>query len=226
VASVARVTARMARETGTGRVVNPSGIASRGSSVTARPARTSARLTLASFEAAVLAAGALDHLVPRHARLTARPDVVRQSIERLVAAHQQHRVVEQVVADERARDAPGLVLPLVAEDQVEVAERERRDRLLGLGLDQLRAKARGLGPQPLHHRQRELERHRLERGDPRAAGDGPGRRGQVGLGVRGAFEQRLRVLDQDERRVGQPHAASGLLEQGHAGLALEHRELL
>ena len=39
-------------------------------------------------------------------------------------------------------------------------------------------------------------------------------------------EQRLGVLDQHERRVGQAHAAAGALEQPHAGLALEHRELL
>ena len=33
-------------------------------------------------------------------------------------------------------------------------------------------------------------------------------------------------LDEHERRVGQAHAAAGALEQPHAGLALEHRELL
>ena len=54
----------------------------------------------------------------------------------------------------------------------------------------------------------------------------PGGGGQVGLGERGALEQRLGVLDQHERRIGQAHAAAGPLQQRHAGLALEHRELL
>ena len=68
--------------------------------------------------------------------------------------------------------------------------------------------------------------HRPEAGDARAAGDRPGRRGEVGLGERGAVEQRLGVLGEHERRVGQPDAAPGALEQPDAGLALEHRELL
>ena len=40
-----------------------------------------------------------------------------------------------------------LVLPLVAEHEVEVAERERGQRLLGLGLDQLAAQPRRLALQ-------------------------------------------------------------------------------
>ena len=69
-------------------------------------------------------------------------------------------------------------------------------------------------------------RGRLEGRDPAAAADGAGGGGEVGLGERGALEQRFGVLDEHQRRVGQPHAAAGLLEQPHAGLALEHRELL
>ena len=34
------------------------------------------------------------------------------------------------------------------------------------------------------------------------------------------------MADEDERGVGQPHAAAGPLEQRHPGLALEHGELL
>ena len=52
------------------------------------------------------------------------------------------------------------------------------------------------------------------------------RRGEVGLGERGALEQRVGVADEHERGIGQPDAAAGALEQPHAGLALEHRELL
>ena len=54
----------------------------------------------------------------------------------------------------------------------------------------------------------------------------PGGRGEVGLGERRALEQRVGVPDEHQRGVGQPHAAAGALEQRHAGLALEHRELL
>ena len=57
-------------------------------------------------------------------------------------------------------------------------------------------------------------------------GDRAGGRGQVGLGERRALEQRVGVLDEHERRVGQAHAAARAFEQPHAGLALEHRELL
>jgi DNA-binding transcriptional LysR family regulator len=48
-------------------------------------------------------------------------------------------IVEEVVAGEAAREPPRLVLPLVAEHEVDVPERECRERGLGLGLDQLAA---------------------------------------------------------------------------------------
>ena len=62
--------------------------------------------------------------------------------------------------------------------------------------------------------------------DPAAPGDAAGGGGQVGLGELGALEQRAGVADEHERRVGQPHAAAGRLEQRQPGLALEHGELL
>ena len=71
-----------------------------------------------------------------------------------------------------------------------------------------------------------LQHHRLEARDARPAGDGAGRGGEVGLGERGALEQRVGVLDERQRRVGQAHAAAGALEQRHARLALEDRQLL
>src|SRR4029077_16492053 len=40
------------------------------------------------------------------------------------------------------------------------------------------------------------------------------------------LEQRVGMLDEDERGVGQADAAARTLEQRHAGLALEDRELL
>ena len=126
-------------------------------------------------------------------------------------------------AGQRAR----LVLPLVAEHEVDVAERERGQRLLGLGLDQLAAQPRRVARERLHRRQRRAAARPT--GTPRCA---PGRRRVPAAAARsasasaGALEQRVGVLDQHERGVGQPHAAAGALEQRHAGLALEHRELL
>ena len=58
-----------------------------------------------------------------------------------------------------------------------------------------------------------------------AHGAGRGR-GEVGLRALGAGQQALCVLDEHERRVGQPHAAAGRLEQRGARLALEHLQLL
>ena len=95
--------------------------------------------------------------------------------------------------------------------------RPRRPRSAGRGASRASASHRG---------QREPQRHGLERRDPRAAGDGARGRREVGLGDRGALEQRAGVADEHERRVGQPDAAAGALEQAHARLALEHRELL
>jgi hypothetical protein len=119
-----------------------------------------------------------------------------------------------------------LVLPFVGEYEVDVAERQRGERLLGLGLDQLAAQPRCIARQPLHRRYREPQHDRLKARDAATAGDRAGRRGEVGLGLRRALEQRVGVLDENERRVGQAHAPPGALEQAHAGLALEQRELL
>ena len=140
--------------------------------------------------------------------------------------HDPDRVAGQLVADDAVGQAERVQLPLVGQHEVEVAERERGQRALGLGLDELAAQLRRLAPERLHRRQRDLQRHGLERRDPPAAGHRPGGRGELGLGERGALEQRLGVPDQHERRVGQPQPAAGLLEQRHAGLPLEHRELL
>ena len=116
--------------------------------------------------------------------------------------------------------------PFVAEDEVEVAARERRERDLGLGFDQLAAELGRVAHQRLDRRERELQGDRLEARDACAAADGAGRRGQVRLGQRRALEQRGGVFDQHQRRVGQPHAAACALEQRNPGFALEHRELL
>jgi len=135
-------------------------------------------------------------------------------------------VGEEVVAVDAGRQPARLVLPLVGEHEVEVADRERGQRDLGLLLDDLAAQARRVAREGVHGGQGQVEDDGLEPGDARAAGDGPGGRGEVGLGELGALQQRLGVAGQDQRRVGQAHAATRALEQRHAGLALEHRELL
>ena len=118
------------------------------------------------------------------------------------------------------------MLPLVGQDEIDVAERERGQRLLGLGLDELAAQAGRLARERLHRRDGEAERHRLEGGDPPPPGDAARGRGQLGLRELGPLEQRLGVADEDERGVGQPDPSAGPLEQRQPGLALEHRELL
>ena len=59
------------------------------------------------------------------------------------------------------------MLPLVAEDEVEVAERQRGQRVLGLGLDELAAQPRRVARERLDRRQGEVEGHRLEGRDAR-----------------------------------------------------------
>ncbi len=125
-----------------------------------------------------------------------------------------------------ARQAYGLVLPLVAEREVEVADRERWEGVLGLCLHELTAQPWRIAAECVDRRQRDPPRGGLERADARAAGDAALCRGQLGLGERCALEQRVRVLDEHEARVGQANAAAGALEQGDARLALEYRELL
>ena len=88
-------------------------------------------------------------------------------------------------------------------------ERERGQRLLGLGLDELAAQAGRVARRAPHRGEREPQRDRLERRDPRPAGDGARRGGQLGLRELGALEQRVGVADEHERRVGEPDAAAG-----------------
>ena len=124
------------------------------------------------------------------------------------------------------RPGERLVLPLVGQHEVDIAERERRERLLGLGLDQLAAQVGRLARERPDRGDGDAEADGLERGDPAAPRDAPGGGGELGLGEPGALEQRIRVAHQDERGVGQPHAAPGRLEQRQPRLALEHGELL
>ena len=176
-------------------------------------------------EAAELAAGALRSSPPspsrrgrpstlrRRARPAGRPPVAPRG---RVASGQdeEHRVVEQVVALDARRPRARLVLPFVAQHEVDVAEGERGQRVLGLGLDQLAAQARRARarapawPAAARFSATDWKAAMRPRPVTRAGG-----RGQVGLGERRALEQRIGVVDEHERRVGEAHAAAGALEQ-------------
>ena len=134
--------------------------------------------------------------------------------------------MEEILAVDRDEARERLVLPLVADDQVDVADGQRRQRLLRLGLDQLAAEVRCVARERLHRGDGKVERGRLEGGDARPAGDTPRHRGELRLGTFRPLEQRVGVTDEDERRVGQADTAAGALEERDARLALEHRELL
>ena len=134
--------------------------------------------------------------------------------------------VRAVRALDAGRQPPGLGLPLVAEHEVEVADGQRGQRLLGLGLDELAAEPRRRRGEALHRRECEAERDRFKAGDPGAPRDRAGRRREVGLGLRGAVEERLCVLDEHAAGVGEPDTAAGSGEQRNAGVALEDRQLL
>ena len=137
-----------------------------------------------------------------------------------------HGIAVQVHPVDVGGAGAGLVLPLVAQHQVHVAQLQRGQRVLGLGLPELAAQLRVLARQLAHRGYGHLQRHRLERGDPPAPRDRAGGSGQVALRALGAVEQRLGVPHQHVRRVGQPHPAARRLQQRHARLALQHGQLL
>ena len=118
------------------------------------------------------------------------------------------------------------MLPLVGQDEVHVAEEERGQRLLGLGLDQLAAKVGSISGERLHGGHGKVKGNRLERRDASASRNAARGCRQVGLRELGALEERVGVADEDERGVGQPDAPPCPLQQRHPRLALEHGQLL
>ena len=214
-----------------------------GSIATARPRATSARPTVASLvrwrmsgsEAAVPAAGALGHLLPAHALVTRDPGLAGELGQRhglLVPSRRwvpagRIRCTGSLRSSWRSRPVGSRTgwCGLVAEHEVHVAQRQRREPLLGLGLDQLAAQLRCVARQRLDRRRGDTHGHGLERRDPPPARHGSCCRRKVRLGERGALEERLGVAHEDERGVGQAHPSPGGLQQLHPA-SLEHRELL
>ena len=140
--------------------------------------------------------------------------------------HDVDRIAEEVLALDAGGTCQRLVLPLVGEDEVDVPEGQRGQRLLGLGLDQLTAEIGRIPRERAHGRYGEMEGGGLKRRDPPPSRNPAGRGGELGLCALGALEQCAGVTDEHQRGVGQPDASSGTLEERHARLALEHRELL
>jgi drug/metabolite transporter (DMT)-like permease len=188
-------------------------------------------------ESSELAAGPFGHLLPARFAMTRRPGLAGELGQRhgvtvtprgrvVCGQDEPDRVVPEVLAVDAGGSRERLVLPLVGEHEIDVSERERRQRLLGFGFDELAAEVGRVARELLHRRHGEVERDRLEGGDPPRAGDPARSRRQLGLGELGALEQRICVTYQDECGVGQPDASPGRLEQRHSRLALEHGELL
>ena len=122
------------------------------------------------------------------------------------------RVEVQVMAVHAREPRARLVLPFVGQDEIDVPERERGQRLLRLGLHELAAQAGRLLRERLHRRGGQVDRDRLERGDSPPPGHGARGRGQLGLRELGPPEQRLGVAHEDQRGVGQPDASARSLE--------------
>ena len=96
----------------------------------------------------------------------------------------------EVPAVHARRPRVRLVLPFVGKDEIDVPERERGQRLLGLGFDELAAQVGRRSGERLHRRHREMERDRLKGGDSPPPGDPARGGGQLGLRELGPLEQR------------------------------------
>jgi hypothetical protein len=150
-------------------------------------------------ESAELAAGPVDHLLPSGAGMARGPGLAGELGERHRAGvTARHRVVSgedeidrlavQVVALHPCGPRVWLVLPLVGQDQVDVAERERGQRLFGLGLHELAAQPRRFARERTDGRHREPEAHRLKRRDTAPSGDAARGLGQLCLRHLGPLE--------------------------------------
>ena len=204
--------------------------ASSGNNVTASPRATSARATVAfsdrwrmsgSSRTARGRCGGSSPPGPGRAGWPPRP------------GHRGHRRRTRgrraVLADQAGGHPPRVMGPLVADHEVDAAERELGQRGLGLGLDQLAAELRGGGGQRRDRRRRDVNGGRLERGDPGPAADRARGGGEVGLGdaPRGrAARRRARPAPAPGRsgaRRGRPSRAGARRSRARASRAAATR---
>jgi len=94
----------------------------------------------------------------------------------------------EVVALDAGGPRVRLVLPFVGEHEIEVAERERGQRDLGLRLDQLAAQARCFLREHEHGRDGQAVGDRLERRDPASPCNRACGRREIGVGERRSLE--------------------------------------
>jgi hypothetical protein len=118
-------------------------------------------------------------------------------------------VAVELVAVDAGQPRVRLLLPLVGQHEVDAAEGELGQGVLGLGLHELATQARRLARERRHGRHGDAQRGGLEGGDAAAPDHACRAGGQLGLGQLGAVEQRPGVVDQHQRGVGETHAAAG-----------------
>jgi hypothetical protein len=111
-------------------------------------------------------------------------------------------VAAQRLALERVEPRARHVVVLLGDDEVELAERERGQRLLGLHLVELDADVGMARAEQLERRRDEREQRRLQRRQAHAPAHRAGGVLQLGLGLLDARQQRVGVLDQAQPGVG------------------------
>jgi 1-aminocyclopropane-1-carboxylate deaminase len=153
------------------------------------------------------------------------PHLARRRERVIAGKHEAQLVLKEVFAVEgRVGDRSRVVV--VSEDQIEVAEPQRGQGLLGVGLDDLDLERRVIVPKPVEGRCQQCERGRLERGDSEPTMRGPRLRCEFGLGVVKCGEDAVRMGREHAAGVGQPNAATDPLEQCGARLPLQLGQLL
>ena len=141
--------------------------------------------------------------------------------------HREHeRVAAQLAVLERRVALARRVVVLLRDHEVHVAEPQRRQRVLGLGLDQLALQLRVARLERPERRDHERVRAGLEARHADAARDVAGRARQIGLGRLQARDHRVGVAGQPVAGLRELHAAADALDQPDAGVALERGELL
>ena len=115
---------------------------------------------------------------------------------------------------------------LLRDHEVELAEPEQRDRVLGLELARVDLELRVRAREPADRGRQQRAVRAREGGGAQDAGDVRALARERGLGGLELAQHRLRARDELRPRGREAAGAAGALEQLHAGLALERGELL